>query len=95
MFTDIVILNGNEAEFKKMAKKLGFDNLIFINHDAIVAKNSNEINKLRNKFKYIFADKDWAFNDKRLDLIFNQELNINGTSPSVAFRIRIWLNGVS
>jgi len=56
----------------EFAKKLGYK-LVIIGKDAYIAKNSNDVSKNRSKYKYILAEDNWGFNDKRVDIIFNLE----------------------
>ncbi|MFC1648782.1 RNase P subunit p30 family protein [Nanoarchaeota archaeon] len=81
MPTDIVVPKGNEKELLEMAQRLGYKELIFaynklpkekIGKTAFLAKNSQEVNKNKNKFDYIIGG-DWGFNDKRVDIIYGLE----------------------
>ncbi len=54
-------------------QRLGFDEIIVIGEDAYLAEDEHDVSRNRDDYELILADGHWAFEDKRVDIIYNLE----------------------
>jgi hypothetical protein len=87
---DVVIPNGNEADFIERALALGYKEIVFLTTNsryikpksdtvliktAYLSNNPSDIPKLKRNFDYIFAKAERKFFEQKIDFIIDSELS--------------------